>query len=180
MLCEEELEELEKSTVFTAVEIELLYERFKYLDRGNVGFLTFAEFQMIPEFYSNPFSRLLIAYLEKSNSFEGVGFANFLKFLEIFSPKVEKRKRISFLFKIFDLDRDNKISAEDLIEIQALMTGEKDEEKINEALELFDVGKKGYLNKKDFTAFYNSDPSIEKNMCLSPKCLVPTLYDKSS
>jgi len=166
ILCEEELEELEKNTMFTAYEIEMLYERFNYLDRCHTGFLTFAEFQMIPEFYSNPFSRVLIAYLERSNCFEKVTFASFLDFLGIFSPKTKKQARVSFLFNIFDLDKDKKISADDLGEVQALMTGERDEKLVEEVLEMFDTDKKGHMNYRDFIKFYDSEPSIERNMCL--------------
>ncbi|ELA40995.1 uncharacterized protein VICG_01954 [Vittaforma corneae ATCC 50505] len=165
-LCEEEIEELEKNTIFTALEIESLYERFKYLDRSNTGFLTFAEFQMIPEFYSNPFSKLLINCLESRNSFEKVSFASYLEFLELFHMKTPKEERISFLFNLFDFDGDKSLSRKDLSQVLYLMTKKEDEAKIDEVLNAFDRGKKGYLSYADFTTFYESDPSFEKNMII--------------
>lgn len=166
LLCEEELEDLERSTVFTSSEIEMLYERFKYLDRSNTGFLTFAEFQMIPEFYSNPFSKLITTHLEGLNSFEKVSFASYLEFLEIFSGKNDIDTRVSFLFSIFDIDKDGHISEADLAQILVLMTGKADDTQIRGVLVAFDEGSKGYLDYTDFTNFYNSDPAIEKNMVL--------------
>ena len=38
---------------------------------------------MIPEFYSNPFSKLIITHLEALNSFEDVSFVSYLEFLEV-------------------------------------------------------------------------------------------------
>lgn len=168
-LCEEELEELEKTTVFDANEIESLYERFRYLDRGSTGFLTFAEFQMIPEFYSNPFSRLHINRLESFSSFEKVCFATFVQFLEIFNVKTPVEARISFLFDLFDIDGDKRISRQDLSQILFLMIKKEDQKQVDEVLELYDLKKKGYLDYSDFIRFYESDPSFEKNMILDFK-----------
>lgn len=166
MLCEEEVEELEKNTVFTATEIESLYERFKYLDRSDTGFLTFAEFQMIPEFYSNPFSKLLINCLESLNSFEKVSFASYLEFLETFNEKTPKEERISFLFNLFDFDRDKKLSRTDLSQVLCLMTRKEDSGEVDGVLEAFDRDGKGYLSYMDFASFYESDSSFEKNMII--------------
>lgn len=165
-LCEEEIEELKKSTVFKVHEIEALYERFKYLNRSNTSFLTFIDFQMIPEFHSNPFSKLLINYLEGMNSFENISFASYLEFLQIFNAKTPRPRRISFLFNLFDIDQDSKISKSDLLEIQNLMEREQSMEAIEEVLSLFDATGKGYLDYEDFVNFYDSDPSFEYNMLL--------------
>lgn len=171
-LCVEEIEELKKNTAFDIQEIESLYERFKYLDRTGVGFLTFVEFQMIPEFYSNPFSRLIINHLERMKLFEKISFGIYLEFLGIFSGKSPKSKRISFLFSLFDLDGTGKITRKDLCRIYVMMTKDDtiepvvDEEAVNEVLRLFDKKSKGYLDLNDFTDFYNSDSSLEKNMVL--------------
>lgn len=174
-LCEEEIEELKKGTIFNVEEIEGLYERFNYLDRSNTGFLTFAELQMVPEFYSNPFSNLFINHLERMNGYEQVSFASYLEFLQVFSSKSSKEERTLFLFNLFDLDKDGKINREDLKKIYRLMNkGEKPVEtnkeenksEIEEVLDFYDKGAKGYLDQADFQQLYDSDALLEKNMIL--------------
>lgn len=173
-LCEEEIEELRKSTIFTVVEIESLYERFKYLDKSSSGFLTFVEFQMIPEFYSNPFCNLIMNYLESINSYEKVTFNSYLQFLSIFNVKTSKTKRISFLFSLFDLEKRKKITKKSLLKIHSLMANNKldlnfdknAQESVDEVLRSYDIGNKGFLDKKDFELLYNSDPSLEANMVI--------------
>ena len=177
LLCEEEIDELKRSTSFSVTEIEALYERFKYLDKTNSGFLTFVEFQLIPEFYSNPFCNLILNHLEKLNSYEKVTFASYMEFLNIFNLKTPKSKRISFLFSFFDLDKKGKITRKNLIDIYTLMTtkncdekgkecSKRSEKEADNVLDLYDKGKKGYLNRTDFERLYNSDPSLEKNMII--------------
>lgn len=171
-LCVEEIEEIKKDTIFDIEEIESLYERFKYLDRTGVGFLTFVEFQMIPEFYSNPFSRLIINHLEKMNSFEKINFVVYLEFLSVFNKRTPKSKRIQFLFNLFDLEGTGKITVKNLCIIYNLMMGRNSESNADknaaeDVLKIFDKNRKGYLNLDDFTDFYNSDVSLEKNMTLN-------------
>jgi Ca2+-binding EF-hand superfamily protein len=177
-LCEEEIEELRKATIFQIEEIEVLFERFKYLDKTSSGFLTFVDFQMIPEFYSNPFCNLIINYLEGLNGYEKVTFANYLDFLCIFNVKTQTYRRISFLFNLFDLKKIKRIRKEDLLKIQSIIltiehtndtTDDTSSDDISDAdyiLNEFDEEKKGYLNFNDFENFYNSDPNFEKNMII--------------
>lgn len=190
LLCEEEIEELKRSTSFSVTEIELLYERFKYLDKTNSGFLTFVEFQLIPEFYSNPFCGLILNYLEQINSYEKVTFASYMEFLNIFNFKTPKDKRISFLFSCFDLDKSGKITRQNLLEINKLMISRSDEkvanidekqldENVDDVLNLYDRGDKGYLSKRDFEKFYNSDLSLEENMKIDIRGFTGEFLDTS-
>lgn len=166
LLCEEEIDELTSTKVFTVPEIEYLYERFKYLDRSNSGHLSFAEFHMIPEFYSNPFSKLIMEHLERHSHYEKLTFGHFISFLEIFNSRTCKSKRIAFLFELFDLEGERKLSRDVLRKIHHMMVKRDDESRIQEVLDIYDQGNKGYLSLEDFSRLYEQDPSLEENMMI--------------
>ncbi|EOB12049.1 calcineurin beta subunit, partial [Nosema bombycis CQ1] len=109
ILYEEEIEAIKSTTVFEYAEIEHLFDRFLYFDKMNLGYLTYNELNNIPEFEINPFSKLIINFLEKKMDYEHISFLCFLSFLEIFHVKTDKSVRINFLFDIFDLHRDGRL-----------------------------------------------------------------------
>jgi len=128
--------------VFVGIEIEILYERFLYIDRNEQGYITTAELLLIPEFSSNPLSFLISSHLETAFSSGKIYFATFLEFLEIFSSKSPREKRIKFLFEIFDLGRKGRLDEETLVKIHEMMVmvvcreesddGERESEKESE------------------------------------------------
>lgn len=179
MLCEEEIDELTSMSVFDVPEIECLYERFKYLDRSSSGHLSFAEFHMIPEFYSNPFSKLIMEYLERQLNYERLTFGCFISFLEIFSSKTSKCRRIAFLFELFDLDEEGKLSRDVLRKMYWMMTRCEDERKIQDVLDMYDQGCKGYLDLEDFSRMYNQDQSLEENMIIDFSRNIENVRDES-
>lgn len=172
-LREDELDELIENTVFDEYEIELLYVRFKYLDRSNTCLLTFAELQMVPEFDGNPFSSLILYYIENNPSYGCLNFACFVDFLSIFSEKTEKVRRIAFLFDLFDLEQNGKLTRSVLERIYGILhassKGQPDDEgrgMVDRVLRLYDKGRKGYLSRGDFTRLYCDDDTLEKNMLI--------------
>jgi|UPI000678DC2B serine/threonine-protein phosphatase 2B regulatory subunit/calcineurin B family protein 1 len=167
ILYEEEIEAIKSTTVFEYAEIEHLFDRFLYFDKMNLGYLTYNELNNIPEFEINPFSKLIINFLEKKMDYEHISFLCFLSFLEIFHVKTDKSVRINFLFDIFDLHRDGRLCKVVLTRIYQFMgTGLCDNNEIEYVLQLYDKDRKGYLDKGDFINFYNSDPNIEKNLII--------------
>lgn len=163
ILTEDEIDELVENTVFDEREIEALYERFKYLDRAGCGYLTFAEFQLIPEFDGNPFAPLILAHLERCSEYRHLNFACFLDFLAHFSEHTEKSVRIAFFFELFDLGKNGRLSRQVLGEIHVLLCGEADDRAVARVLQLYDRNRKGYLSRGDFARLYNDDASLEKN-----------------
>ena len=98
-LNEEEIDYLVLNTVFCKEEILYLFDRFVYLDKYKAGHLTYAEFEMIPEFSSNPLKNLILNYIEDNVlEYEKMNFAYFLDFMRIFHIKAEQTKRINFFF----------------------------------------------------------------------------------
>ena len=78
-LCDEEIEEIKSTTCFDYAEIEHLFERFCFLDKMNVGFLTYNELNNVPEFEMNPFNKLIINFLEKKMDYQHISFLCFLR-----------------------------------------------------------------------------------------------------
>ncbi|WUR02486.1 putative calcineurin B subunit [Vairimorpha necatrix] len=165
ILCEEEIEELKNSSVFTEHEIEYLYDRFCYLDKFSVGYLTYKDLNTIPEFEMNPFNKLICNAIERIFDYQNITFLHFLDLVGLFNKKTSVEKRIRFLFDIFNLNRDGRLCKSVLKDIFEIM-GCRDEAEIGLVLRTYDTKKKGYLDYKDFTNFYFSDPNIEKNMLI--------------
>ncbi len=169
-LTEEEIDYLSRITVFSEREIEFMYNRFIYLDRSNNGYLTCFDLQFIPELDANPFSILIINYLETKSQYKEINFQVFLQFLSIFSEKTDWTKRCDFFFDIFDLNGNGKLTKRVLKKIYTIMGGVTDVKKnIKELFRYYDKNKKKYIDKNDFTRLYKNDPSIEKKSVIDFK-----------
>ncbi|TBU12208.1 hypothetical protein CWI38_0671p0020, partial [Hamiltosporidium tvaerminnensis] len=172
VLCEEEIEDLLATTVFTKQEINILFQRFRMLNRSQQNYITFNELMLIPEFHSNPLSGLILSAIENYIQYENMTFAYFLDFMQLFSHKTDKKERIKFIFSAFDINKDKKICKDVLLNIYTLMNGnsniciEQAEASVYRVLSLYDRGNKGYLSYKDFIRFYTSDPSLDKAMVI--------------
>lgn len=118
----EEIEELQSGTNFTSKEVKRLYKRFKKLDRDGSGSITADEFLMIPELAVNPLRQRVIAIFDTDKD-ETVNFKEFISALSVFSVKEEKRKKLDFAFRIYDLDDDGFISNYDLFMVLKMMVG---------------------------------------------------------
>lgn len=174
MLCEEEIEDLLNSTVFTQQEIELLYERFKMLDRQSNGYLTYNDLLYIPEFCANPFNNRILSAMERTIGYENLTFPFFLEIMGIFSPKANVHERIRLLFKVFDFNEDGRLCFEVLSKIYELLMGEnhqpeRGKEEVEELLLYYDKSKKGYMDYSDFVNFY-TDHNMDKMLLINFEC----------
>lgn len=84
----------------TQIQIEVLYRRFRSLDRARKGFISAEEFLGIPELSINPLAQRLV------RMFESVNFREFVKVLSAFSPKASRADKIAFMFQVYDVDGD--------------------------------------------------------------------------
>jgi hypothetical protein len=84
----------------TQIQIEVLYRRFRSLDRARKGFISAEEFLGIPELSINPLAQRLV------RMFESVNFREFVKVLSAFSPKASRADKITFMFQVYDVDGD--------------------------------------------------------------------------
>ncbi|KAL4693662.1 hypothetical protein H8959_012927 [Pygathrix nigripes] len=120
LLRDEELEEIKKETGFSHSQITRLYSRFTSLDKGENGTLRREDFQRIPELAINPLGdRIINAFFpegedqdnEKSKDVNGP------------EPLNSRSNKLHFAFRLYDLDKDEKISRDELLQVLRMMVG---------------------------------------------------------
>jgi serine/threonine-protein phosphatase 2B regulatory subunit len=119
---EEELTELQKGNTLTQAQILKLHKRFRKLDKDGNGEISREEFHAIPALSSNPLLDRVLAVFDTNND-HNVDFREFVRALAIFSHDVDKRDKLMFTFKMYDMDGDNKISNKDLFRTLQIMVG---------------------------------------------------------
>ncbi|MBN3283189.1 CHP1 protein, partial [Polyodon spathula] len=118
-------------------QITRLYSRFTSLDKGENGTLCREDFQRIPELAINPLGdRIINAFFPEGE--DQVNFRGFMRTLAHFRPidDHEKNKdpnvseplnsrnnKLLFAFRLYDLDKDDKISRDELLQVLRMMVG---------------------------------------------------------
>ncbi|XP_022991501.1 calcineurin subunit B-like isoform X2 [Cucurbita maxima] len=92
-------------------EIVSLFQKFCQLDRNSKGFISADEFLSVPEFAMNPLSQRLLKMVD------GLNFKDFVAFLSAFSAKASLHHKIEFIFKLYDVDCNRKVSFNHIIEV---------------------------------------------------------------
>ena len=118
----EELSELQKGNSLSQAQILKLHKRFRKLDKDGNGEISRDEFMSIPSLSSNPLLDRVLSVFDSNND-HNVDFREFVRALAIFSPDVEKKEKLMFTFKMYDIDGDGKISNRDLFRTLQIMVG---------------------------------------------------------
>ncbi|XP_076830679.1 calcineurin B homologous protein 1 isoform X2 [Brachyhypopomus gauderio] len=136
LLREEDIEEIKKETGFSHSQITRLYSRFHSLDKGENGALSREDFQRIPELAINPLGdRIINAFFCEGE--DQVNFRGFMRTLAHFRPIEDNERnkdsaseplnsrnnKLLFAFRLYDLDRDDKISRDELLQVLRMMVG---------------------------------------------------------
>nr|AGJ95086.1 calcineurin regulatory B subunit [Mucor lusitanicus] len=117
-----QLEDMVNSSNFSAEEIQRLYKRFMKLDKDNSGSIDKDEFLSIPQIANNPLASRMIAIFDEDGGGD-VDFHEFIKGLSAFSARGNKREKLEFAFKVYDMDRDGFISNGELFLVLKMMVG---------------------------------------------------------
>ncbi|XP_013793679.1 calcineurin subunit B type 2-like [Limulus polyphemus] len=107
---------------FDADEIKRLGKRFRKLDLDNSGSLSVDEFMSLPELQQNPLVQRVIDIFDTDRNGE-VDFNEFLHGMSQFSVKGDKKSKLRFAFKIYDMDNDGYISNGELFQVLKMMVG---------------------------------------------------------
>jgi serine/threonine-protein phosphatase 2B regulatory subunit len=137
VLSSEDLEELEILSGFTSLQLKRLYKRFKRLDKDNKGGISREEFLSIPELAMNPLSPRILSLFDTRHE-DVVDFRNFIEILSIFrgTNTVSREQKMKFVFRLYDVNEDGYITADDLTEVLRLMVGQHlTDEQIREIVE---------------------------------------------
>ncbi|XP_065883580.1 calcineurin B homologous protein 1-like [Dysidea avara] len=135
-LSNDEIKEIHEETGFSASQIRRLYSRFCHLDKDGKGHLERKDLRLIPELSVNPLgNRIIEAFFVDQNDsrrpVEQVDFLQFTRTLATFRRTEAKHsselntvdKKIEFVFRVYDIDRDGYISKDDLIHILRCLVG---------------------------------------------------------
>ncbi|CAL8077486.1 unnamed protein product [Calicophoron daubneyi] len=172
-----EVDEIAEETGFSPKQIYRLYNRFAALDKCNVGFLRRHDFLLIPELAINPLGDRIVNEFFK-DSHEELNFRQYMRKLARFrkvrpsqSTEFNNREaKLRFLFGMYDLDMDNRISRNELLGMLQMMVGANiTVEQINNigerTLAEADLDGDGYISYDEFVqAFENVD--IEQKMSI--------------
>ena len=142
-LLPEEIIELQASYPFTQSEIRRLYRRFRKLDVNKTGGITRAQLLKIPELSMNPLAQRIIslfhppppslAALTASSAatakppatrHDTINFRDFLQMLSNFSDRATVLEKEKLAFRVYDINNDGYISANELFEVMKTMVGD--------------------------------------------------------
>ncbi|NP_001336718.1 calcineurin subunit B-like isoform X3 [Glycine soja] len=97
----------------------------------------------------NPLSQRLLKMVD------GLNFKDFVAFLSAFSAKASAQQKIELIFKVYDSDRNGKVSFKDMLEVLKDLSGpfmsdEQREEVLSQVLREAGYTKDSYLTLDDF------------------------------
>lgn len=116
------LEQAGEGTNFSSDEIDRLRKRFMKLDTDASGILETNEFLSLPGVAANPLASRLMDVFDENHSGD-VDFQEFINGLSTFSTKGNKKEKLRFAFKVYDIDRDGYISNGELFIVLKMMVG---------------------------------------------------------
>ncbi len=100
----------------------MLYKKFLTLDSDKSGAISMDEFLKIPALASNPLLARIVRIFDKDGS-DSVEFSEFIHALSVFHSGSSTDK-LSFVFKIYDIDGDGFISNGELFKVLKMMVGD--------------------------------------------------------
>ena len=140
-LSQAEVQQLCSETLFTPVEVKRIHKRFVGLDKLNRGYVTASDLNSVPGVDKNPLGERICKLFTQSTGTtaydidsEGrkniVDFREFLRALSLFhqSAQSKEEEKLRFLFRVYDLDQDGLLSAEEVRLTVKKIVGESIEE----------------------------------------------------
>ncbi|XP_060028794.1 calcineurin B homologous protein 2 [Erinaceus europaeus] len=133
-----DLDDIRRETGFSQASLLRLYRRFRTLDQNKKGYLSRTDLEQIGALAVNPLGdRIIDSFFPDGNL--KVDFAGFVRVLAHFRPIEEedtgnqdpkepeplnsRMNKLRFAFQLYDLDRDGKISRQEMLQVLRLMVG---------------------------------------------------------
>ena len=120
------------------------------LDKDKKNYVSITDIVNIPEIENNPLRYLIAQNMSDEN--EKISFESFVKVIDSFKNNKEKEK-YEFIYRIFDFDKDGKISNEDmLVNFKLLVGNSLNEEQI---IDIVDKTMKEYSTDGKYIDYNN-------------------------
>ena len=149
-LTNDEIQKLKNSTDFKTKSIKKCHKKFMALDKDKKNYVSITDIVNIPEIENNPLRYLIAQNMSDEN--EKISFESFVKVIDSFKNNKEKEK-YEFIYKIFDFDKDGKISNEDmLVNFKLLVGNSLNEEQI---IDIVDKTMKEYSTDGKYIDYNN-------------------------
>eukprot|EP00042_Codosiga_hollandica_P024746 m.105948 g.105948 ORF g.105948 m.105948 type:complete len:188 (-) comp51666_c0_seq2:50-613(-) len=121
-----ELAELEYCTFFSQAEIIHIHKEFdrlaKKFDKTADQILTMDQVLSLPVLRFNPFaSRICMMFSDDGSG--NLAFEHFLDMLSVFSKYADDDVKMSYIFRLFDLDEDGFIAFGDVVGVVGVLNG---------------------------------------------------------
>ncbi|KAH9597699.1 EF-hand domain [Trypanosoma melophagium] len=160
-LTPEEVQRLQETTTLSEAQIVRLHNRFIMFDRDANGNISRKTFSSIPSLASNPLLGRVLAVVD-ANGDDKIDFMEFAKALSVFLPQADKREKLRFTFKMYDIDGDDKISNKDLFETLKIMVGSnltevQLQQVVDKTFIEVDLNRDGYITFDEFEKLGLSD-----------------------
>ena len=142
-----------------------LYERFRSLDMDERGFVTNANVLKLPEFSMNPLRDRLIAVIDAPEGM--INFRLFCRSLAVFHEKCPAEKKLEFLFKVYDVDRDGRVSRDDVMQVLLAATGDNLSAETREELIKSAMPGKQSVSFEEFVKLFPNMDAVQKKLSFS-------------
>lgn len=169
---------LASQTAFSVSEVEALFELYKSISRLVIddGLINKEEFQLAlfenrkkDNLFAN---RIFDLFDVKKKGF--IDFGDFVRSLNVFHPKVPKKDKISFSFKLYDIHGTGFIERPEVKQMLIELLCETDMNLADEIIEKIldntfsevDEDRDGKIGESEWHSFVNRNPSLLKIMTL--------------
>jgi len=162
-------------THFDETEIHALYQHFRFIaESGKAdGVIDKKEFQTALGLKNSRFLDRMFALFDE-NCDKQINFVEFICGLSILCTKGTIKEKEDFSFKIYDEDRDNKISVEELTDMlkaslaenDLALTAEQTDAIVRSTFAEVDTNKDGFIDREEYHALVERNPLILSNMTI--------------
>ena len=143
----EDLQKIKEETDFNQKEIKKSHKKFVALDKDKKGFVSTNDLASIPEVENNPLRYHIAQHMSDNKENGAISFESFIKVIDIFKNN-KTDEQFKFMYNLFDIDNDGKISRTDMFINFKLLLGDSLNEK--QIKEIVDKIINEYSNDKEY------------------------------
>ncbi|GAB6029954.1 hypothetical protein CHUAL_005649 [Chamberlinius hualienensis] len=174
-ITDQEMQDYLDLTYLNRSEILQLYRRYgSYLSVGEdvrTAAICMEKFISVPELKVNPFKER-ICKVFSSNGDDTITFEDYLDMMSVFSKSAPTQTKIEYAFRIYDFDKDDMLSADDIKHVVRLLTGDQQMDEngikliIDKIFQEADLDGDGKLSYPEFEHAMTKSIDFELTYCI--------------